>query len=153
MLCTQTKSTFLWQCLQSGLELNHSTDNNKPLASYIIQLLHAMTGSMALCTSEGENGTRGEAEGAICYRGCKKTMDPSHSVQQLFRYTLVTLLFLFSKFCCHLQTLLRRSNAQFNHGLISRRTVQIRNNSSPVPSNPRVFRTALEIDQRWERSR
>ena len=56
-------------------------------------------------------------------------MDPRHSVQQLFCYTLVTLLFRFSKFCCHLQTLLRRSM----HSLISRWMV--------VPSNLRLFRT------------
>ena len=56
---------------------------------FFIQLLHAVTGSMALCTLEGENGTRGEAEGAIYPRGCTKPMDPSHSVQQLFCYTFV----------------------------------------------------------------
>ena len=73
---------------------------------------------MAFCTPEGGNGTRGEAEGAISPRGCTKPMDPSHRVQQLFCYTFVKLLFLFSKFCCHLQTLLRRTI----HCLISRRT-------------------------------
>ena len=41
---------------------------------------------MAFCTPEGENGTRGEAEGAISPRGCTKPMDPSHSVQQLLLY-------------------------------------------------------------------
>ena len=72
--------------------------------------------------------------------GVQNTMDPSHSVQQLFCYTFVTLLFLFSKFCCHLQTLLRRNI----HCLISRRT----RNTSLVPAV--VSYTALEIDQRWE---
>ena len=68
-----------------------------------IQLLHAVMGSMAFCTPEGGNCTRGKAEGAIFPRGCTKPMDPNHSVQQLFCYTLVTLLFLFSKFCCNLK--------------------------------------------------
>ena len=67
---------------------------------YSIQLLHAVTGSMAFCTPKGQNGTGGEAKSAICHRGCTKPMDPSHSMQQLFCYTLVTWLFLFSKFCC-----------------------------------------------------
>ena len=98
---------------------------------------------MAFCTPEGGNGTRGEAEGAISPRGCTKPMDPSHRVQQLFCYTFVKLLFLFSKFCCHLQTLLR----QTIHCLISRLT---RNNSLEPAV---VSYTALEIDQRWERSR
>ena len=80
-----------------------------------------------------QNGTRGEA----------KPMDPSHSVQQLFRCTFVWLLFLFSKFCCHLQTLLRRTI----HCLISRRT---RNNSLEPAV---VSYTALEINQCRERSR
>ena len=54
-------------------------------------------------------------------------------MQQLFCYTctFATLLFLFSKFCCYLQTLLRQSihKKQFLTG----------------PSNPQVFRT-----QRWK---
>ena len=55
----------------------------------IVQLLHAVTGSMAFCTLEGGNGTRGEAEGAISPRGCTKPMDPNHRVQQLFCDTFV----------------------------------------------------------------
>ena len=43
----------------------------------IIQLLHAVTGSMAFCTLEG----------AIFPRECTKPMDPSHSMQQLCCYT------------------------------------------------------------------
>ena len=43
---------------------------------HTIHLLHAVTGSMAFCTLEGENGTRGEAEGAIYPRGCKKPWTP-----------------------------------------------------------------------------
>ena len=38
-------------------------------------------------------------------RGVKNPWTPNHSVQQLFCYTLVTGLFLFSELCCHLQTL------------------------------------------------
>ena len=59
---------------------------HQPVLS-IIQLLHAVTGSMAFCTLEGENCTRGEAEGAISPRGCTKPMDPSHSVLQLLCYS------------------------------------------------------------------
>ena len=44
---------------------------------HCIQLLYAVTGSMAFCPPEGAN----------CYQGCTKPMDPSHSVQQLFCYT------------------------------------------------------------------
>ena len=97
--------------------------------SFYLSLYNCCTlwlGSMAFCTPEGGNGTRGEAEGAIFPRGCTKPMDPSHSAQQLFCYTLVTLIFLFVKFFCYLQTLLRRSI----HCLISRRT---RNNSLLFP--------------------
>ena len=60
-----------------------------PLAIAIIQLLHAVTGSMAFCTLEGENGTRGQAEGAISPQGCTTPMDPSHNVQQLFCYLCI----------------------------------------------------------------
>ena len=74
----------------------------------------------------GGNGTRGEAEGAIYPRECTKPMDPSHSVQQLFCYTFVKLLFLFSKFCCHLQTLLRQTIHCLQETMIS---------------NPQLFRT------------
>ena len=89
--------TYLTYC-----NCNHKADSlDHPHLLISIQLLHAVTRSMAFCIPEG----------AICHRGCTKPIDPSHSVQQLFCYTLVTLLFLFLKFCCHLQTLLRRSNA------------------------------------------
>ena len=93
--------------------------------SYIIQLLHTVTGSMAFCTLEGGNGTRGKAEAAIYPRGCSKPTDP-----QSQRATI-------SKFCCHIQTLLQPTI----HCLISRRT----RNKSLNPSNPRLFRT-----QRWK---
>ena len=56
--------------------------------------------------------------------GVQNTMDPSHSVQQLFCYTLVTLLFIFSKFCCHPRTILHSLKICFT-----------------VPSNLRLFRT------------
>ena len=43
---------------------------------FIIQLLHAVMGSMAFCTPKGENGTRGEAEGAIFPSRVNKTYGP-----------------------------------------------------------------------------
>ena len=40
--------------------------------------MHAVTGSMAFCTLEGENDIQCDAEGAICPRGCTKPMYPRH---------------------------------------------------------------------------
>ena len=74
--------------------------------------------------------------GAISPLGWTKCHGPHHSVQQLFCYTLITLIFLFSKFCCNLKHL-RRSI----HCLISRRT---RNNSWQFP------RTRACFIQRWK---
>ena len=101
-----------------------------------LQLLHAVTGSMAFCTPEG-----GEWHPRLS-RGCHfplmvyKTHGLRHSLKHLFCYTLVTLLILFSKFCCHLQTLLRWSM----HSLVSRRTVvKIRNHSLLFPRTHGCF--------------
>ena len=71
--------------------------HKKQLAVYIIQLLHTVTGSMAFCTPEGE-----------CHFHLRvyKTRGPQITAcNNCFFYTLVTWLFLFSKLCCHLQTL------------------------------------------------
>ena len=102
--------------------------------------MHAVTGSMALCTpGGGESGTWGEAECAFIPRGCTKSVDPNHSMQQLFHYNLVTWLFLFSKLVVIFKHYLKYS-------LISRRTVvQIRKQFFTVPSNPRSLCT-----KRWK---
>ena len=93
---------------------------------------------MAFCTLEGENGTQGEAEGAIYPRGCTKPMDPSHSVQQLFCYTCIIVIPL-------LEVLLSYSNIiTTDLSLFYKQT-----NLEPAV----VSYTALEIDQRREQSR
>ena len=66
--------------------------SNKPQNNNI-QLLHAVTGSMAFCTPEGENGTRGKAEGAIFPRECTKPMDPkSQRATIVFLYLVNTII-------------------------------------------------------------
>ena len=59
----------------------------------IIQLLHAVTGSMAFSTLERENETRGEAEGAFYPRGCTVTVTAWPQSQ---RATIVLLLPLYN---------------------------------------------------------
>ena len=76
-------------------------------------------GPWPLVHPRGENGTRGKAVGAIFPRGCTNPWTPwgpCTAGNICFVIPMVTLIFLFSKFCCHLQTLLRQSI----HCLVSR---------------------------------
>ena len=82
----------------------------------------------------GQIAPKAKPRAPFASEGVQNAMDTSYSMQQLFCYTLVTLLFLFSKFCCHLQILF-----WWIHSLISRRTVQIRNNSSLFPWTRKCF--------------
>ena len=74
----------------------------------LIQLLHAVTGSMAFCTPEGKNGTRGKAEEVIFPRGCTKPMDPKS------QHATIVLLYLGNMIIPLLKVLLSSSNINYD---------------------------------------